>query len=523
MRRANVCRVPSLPDHARLRLVARGALGYRRLVLTGSSPFARARAIRAYDHADTLTLLGADGVVRRFSAESAELARAVLGVTASPRTPAELAARLSQLAGAEVRLEGAVAELLTVLEAAGAVERAAPAPKPARAARIRVALGLTGGVAAAFAPALVEQLFARGFDVQVAATRRALRFVGALALEALTHRPLVRSLWPRDGRAPVPHLDLARWAEVFVVYPASATSLARLAQGSCATVVSAAAISTRAPVLLVPAMNVAMFTAPSVQRNLAQLREDGFFIAHPSLGYEVADAPAERGSMLGAAPPIGVVADLVEAIAAHHLPPRPPRWDDAYAAPPQDLPWYTAALDADIAALLDGVARGRGRRLDLGTGAGTAAIAAADRGFSVVATDISPRALALARARAGARPILWLCDDILATELRSEFDVVLDRGLLHALPPARHAAYAAAVAALVAPGGALILKCHAADEPDDHGTHRFTSEEIAALFAGAFDVEHATGAVFPGPKKAPRALLFTLRRRGSLVAAAAAG
>jgi SAM-dependent methyltransferase/3-polyprenyl-4-hydroxybenzoate decarboxylase len=479
----------------------------------------RARVLRAYDHADTITILGADGALRRLEGDSAELVRAILGFVATPRSRAELFGHLSELAGAPIDEGGTVAEALALLEAAGAVHAApAPAPRPDARARTRVVLGLTGAVAAAFAPVLVELLQRRGFEVRVAATENALRFTGALALEALTHAPVVAGLWPRDPGAPVPHLDLARWAELMVVYPASATSIARLAAGSCDTVVSAAAIATRAPVLVVPSMNEAMYTAPSVQRNLAQLREDGFLLAHPSCGIEVADAPGSRVPMLGAAPPVDAVADLVEAIAGYHgdrAVAAAPAWDDVYRdRPPGELPWFTEELDPDIARLLGRIDRGDGRLLDLGTGPGTAAIAASDRGFFVVATDVSPRALDLARRRAGDRPIVWLRDDVLDTRIRGAFDVVLDRGLLHVLPRERQADYAAAVRALVRPGGHLVLKCHAADEPGDHGTQRFGMDDLAGLMGDAFDVVHAEDTVFPGPGgRAPKALLVALVRR----------
>ncbi len=484
-----------------------------------SLPIARARVIRAYDHADTTTLLGEDGVVRRFSGDSAELVRAILGFVAATRTPEALLAHLSELAGAPVEAGGVVEETLALLDAAGAVRRPPPpVARPGSRARPRVVVGVTGAVAAAFTPGLVQLLLGRGHDVRVAATRNALRFVGALGLEALTHAPVVQSLWPRDPRAPVPHLDLARWAEVMVVFPATATSIARLAAGSCGTVVSAAAIATRAPVLVVPSMNEAMYTAPAVRRNLDQLREDGFFLAHPSCGVEVADAPPDRAPMLGAAPPIEAVVDLVETILQHHAGPRaaPPSWDDAYrVARPEELPWFTEALDADVAALLGRLPRGGGRLLDLGTGLGVAAIEAADRGFFVVATDVSPRAIELAQERAGDRPIAWMIDDVLQTRLRGAFDLVIDRGLCHVLPLARQADYVTSVRALVRPGGHLILKCHAANEPEEHGTRRFSREDLAALFGSAFELVHAENTVFPGPGgRAPRALLCALRRRG---------
>ncbi len=483
---------------------------------------ARARVLRAYDHADTTTILGDDGALRRFSGDSAELVRAILGFVAAPHTRDELLAHLTDLAGAPVELAGTVEETLAHLEAAGAVREAArpTAAKPASSRPTRVVLGLTGAVASTFMPGLVVRLLALGFEVRVAATRNALRFVSALSLEALTHAPVVASLWPIDSRAPVPHLDLARWADVMVVCPASATSIARLAAGSCGTVVTAAAIATRAPVLVVPSMNDTMYVAPAVQRNLAQLRDDGFFLAHPSCGVEVADAPPDRVPMLGPAPPVEVIADLIQTIARHHAADTPaprapgPTWDDTYrASRPEDLPWFTETLDPDLAALL-GPPEPGGRLLDLGTGLGTAAIAAADRGWFVVATDVSPHAIALAQQRAGARPIVWMIDDILSTHLRGAFDVVIDRGLCHVLPLARQPAYAAAVRDLVRPGGRLLLKCHAAAEPDDHGTRRFTRDDVIALFGAAFDLAHVEDTVLPGPRgRAPRALLCVLRRR----------
>jgi len=212
--------------------------------------------------------------------------------------------------------------------------------------------------------------------------------------------------------------------------------------------------------------------------------------------------------------------DLIDAIAGEHvIAPDPdrgsPSWDDAYrAGRPEDLPWFTGALDEDLAAQLARVPRGSGRLLDLGTGLGTAAIAAADMGFFVVATDVSPRALELARARAGERPIVFVRDDVLATGVIGAFDVVLDRGLLHVLPAPRLGDYAAAVRRLVRPGGLLLLKVHSADEPADHGTRRLSRADVAALFGDAFTVEHAEDTVFPGPGgRAPKAILFVLARR----------
>ena len=279
--------------------------------------FARARFVRIYEHRDEVVVLGDDGALRKFEGPSGELARAVLDALARPRSRKELLATLGKrwdtTASAKV-----IDDLLAVLVAAGAiVETTKPRPeKKKNVARGKILVAISGGIAAAYAPALVEILIARGFAVRVAATTNALRFVQPLALEAMTHERVVAQPWPDDPKRPVPHIELARWADLVVVHPATATTLSRIATGDCSDVVSAVAITTRAPVLLVPAMNEAMLTAPSIARNLETLRNDGFHLAHPSLGFEVADEPAARKPSLGGAPPVVAVADLAGAILA---------------------------------------------------------------------------------------------------------------------------------------------------------------------------------------------------------------
>ena len=261
----------------------------------------RAAFVRIFERGDELSILDDKGTLRRFSGEPAALARRVLEFVRVPRTDKEIAS-LGKLAP----------DVLEVLVDANAVVPAAkPTARPV--ADFNVLLALTGGFAAAYAPALAEMLLGRGFHVRICATPSALRFVSALSLEALTHDPVVRSRWPKR-HATVPHLELARWADVVVVYPATATTLFRIAHGDCSTVVSAVAISTRAPVILVPAMNEAMFDAPSVRRNITQLRDDGFIVTHPSLGYEVAEEPSKRTPAFGGAPPVQTVAIITEVV-----------------------------------------------------------------------------------------------------------------------------------------------------------------------------------------------------------------
>jgi 3-polyprenyl-4-hydroxybenzoate decarboxylase len=273
----------------------------------------RAAIVRIFESAHELCIVQGDGRVVRISGESAELARALLDHLCEPRTREEVYEHISALSGSDATKSPAVGQALDALCAAGVVTDSPLEVVEARQGP-RVVIALSGGVAAAFAPALAELLLARGCELRFAATESALRFVTPLALSALSHQRVVTSLWPESDQEPVPHLALASWAELVIVYPATATTLARIAGGDCSSVVSALAISARVPVLLVPAMNENMLRAPSVQRNLALLRDDGFVITHCSLGYEVAQAPAARRPVLGGAPPFQAVVDVAGAL-----------------------------------------------------------------------------------------------------------------------------------------------------------------------------------------------------------------
>jgi len=276
-----------------------------------SKPLQRAAFAQIYERGGCLSVVGDDGRVHRFSGASAELVRTLLEHLNQPRTRGEVRSHIAELAGDDANL-AVVDQALDALEQSGAVTAPAPIEPPTASGRVVVAL--SGGIAAAHSPAFVELLLERGFTVRVAATENALRFVSELALEALTHAPVVHKLWPTDPGQPVPHLELAGWAELMVIYPATATTLSRIARGDCSTLVSTVAISTRAPVVLVPAMNEVMYQAPAVQRNLAQLRDDGFVITHPARGYEVADDPEQRREVFGAAPPLDALLAIVDAV-----------------------------------------------------------------------------------------------------------------------------------------------------------------------------------------------------------------
>lgn len=481
----------------------------------------RARVVRIYDAGDTTVLLGPDGRAHQLHAESAQLARVVLSFLLQPRSSREVVAHVEALSGAALGEGSVVDQLLGLLLDAGAIERFEPDSTPAAPAapprHDRVVLCLAGGVAAMHAPAMVARLLERGFEVRVAATKNALRFVSAYALERLVHRPVAHDLY--EGETAVPHIDLAAWADVVLVWPATATTLSRLATGNFDSIVSAIALATAAPVVIAPSMNAGMYARAAVQRNIEQLARDGLHVIHPSFGIEVADPPLDRPRKLGPAPPIEVVVQMLETALAlrrastRSAPRSSAEWDQVYASEsPERLPWYTDRVDDDLLASFDRLAPRHAFVLDIGTGLGTMAAAAAERGHRVVAIDLSGRALEDARRRAPELSVLWLQDDITSSHLRSPFDIAVDRGCLHLLTPEGAARYAENLAALLAPGGHLLLKTHATEEGDRHGTTPHTAETLARLFGSAFEIVEEHASTFPGPAQAPAARLFVLRR-----------
>jgi phosphopantothenoylcysteine decarboxylase/phosphopantothenate--cysteine ligase len=473
--------------------------------------------VRILDHARGMTLLGDDGLVRELDGDTAELARAVLEhVSGAPRTREEIVAHVAARAGAgTVEAAAIVDPLIAALAATGVITtttRASFAPAPP-GLRPRVLLAITGAIATLSTASLVTALLRRGLEVRIAATRSALRLIGAAGLEALTHQPVARSLWSRDPAAPVPHLELAAWADLVLVCPASASTIARLARGDCDELVAAIAASTRAPLVIVPSMNPAMREAPILRANLEALIARGALVAHDALAIEVAEAPGERRAIPGGAPPAEHVADLAVAALRAHPPAAAPLdargWEALYAnAREDDLSWYVAPLDDAFTAAFDRHVKTGALLLDLGTGPGTVAIEAARRGAHVVATDISPSALARAAARAADLPIAWMIDDVLASRLASRFAVITDRGCFHVLREDRLAAYVAAVARLAAAGATLILATDAPDADPSRHTRRLAPDAIAALFAPAFRLISSA----PAKIAAAPALLTVLAR-----------
>ncbi len=148
----------------------------------------------------------------------------------------------------------------------------------------RVLLGVSGGIAAYKAAELARLLIKAGAEVRVVMTPAALEFVAPMTFQALTGHPVRSALFDAAHEAAMGHIELARWADVLLIAPASADLLARLAHGMADDLLSTLCLATAAPLILAPAMNQAMWAHPATQANLELLRQRGAIQAGPVAG-----------------------------------------------------------------------------------------------------------------------------------------------------------------------------------------------------------------------------------------------
>jgi phosphopantothenoylcysteine decarboxylase/phosphopantothenate--cysteine ligase len=146
----------------------------------------------------------------------------------------------------------------------------------------RVLLAVTGGVAAYKSAYLARRLVERGAEVRVILTESAREFVGEQTFAAITGSQPHTRLFGEESVSP--HTELARWADLVVVAPATAATLARLATGMSVDLVSATLLASTAPTLLAPAMHTEMWEHPATQRNVQTLASDGYHLIGPESG-----------------------------------------------------------------------------------------------------------------------------------------------------------------------------------------------------------------------------------------------
>ncbi len=155
---------------------------------------------------------------------------------------------------------------------------------------MRVALGVTGGIAAYKAAELVRVLQDKGLEVQVIMTRSARRFVTPLTLASLSGRKVITDMFATSGGEPnvesaIEHIAVAQSIDALVVAPATANIIAKIARGIADDFLTTLCLATRAPLIIAPAMNVNMWENPATQENLDILRGRGATILDPDEGY----------------------------------------------------------------------------------------------------------------------------------------------------------------------------------------------------------------------------------------------
>lgn len=160
--------------------------------------------------------------------------------------------------------------------------------------RLNIVVGLTGGIAAYKAVGVARLLVKAGHDVHIVPTQAALRFVGLPTLEALSRNPVTVSLY--DDVAAVRHVALGQAADLVIVAPATANTLAKLAAGLADDLLGTTILASRAPLVVAPAMHTEMWSNAATRANVATLRSRGVTFVGPESG-ALTGADAGEGRM----------------------------------------------------------------------------------------------------------------------------------------------------------------------------------------------------------------------------------
>ncbi len=148
----------------------------------------------------------------------------------------------------------------------------------------KIAIGVTGGIAAYKTCDLIRELKRLGAEVRVAMTAAARKFVSELTFATLSENPVVCSLFEDNEATGIVHIELARWCDVLLISPATANVIGKTASGLADEVLSTLIVATKAPVIFCPAMNSTMWANPIVQENIAKLTKHGFGFVEPEWG-----------------------------------------------------------------------------------------------------------------------------------------------------------------------------------------------------------------------------------------------
>jgi phosphopantothenoylcysteine decarboxylase/phosphopantothenate--cysteine ligase len=163
----------------------------------------------------------------------------------------------------------------------------------------QILIGISGGIAAYKTAELVRALIKNGADVRVCMTKAACEFITPLTLQALTGNPVHTDLLDPEAEAAMGHIELARWADVIMIAPASADLIARLAHGHANDLLSTVCLATEAPIHIAPAMNRIMWSNTATQENCKLLEQRGYTLHGPASGEQACGETGE-GRMLEA-------------------------------------------------------------------------------------------------------------------------------------------------------------------------------------------------------------------------------
>jgi len=176
----------------------------------------------------------------------------------------------------------------------------------------RILLGVTGGISAYKSPDLVRRLRERGAEVQVVMTKAAAEFITATTFQAVSGRTVRTDLWDAAAEAAMGHIELARWADLVVVAPATADFIARLAAGQADDLLATLCLATEAPIAVAPAMNRIMWANPATQANVETLLRRNITVVGPGSGDQACGEVGE-GRMLE---PLEIIDRLMPLLAA---------------------------------------------------------------------------------------------------------------------------------------------------------------------------------------------------------------
>lgn len=160
----------------------------------------------------------------------------------------------------------------------------------------RIVLGITGSIAAYKACVLIRELIKAGAEVQAVMTPSAKEFITPLTISTLTHKPVISEFFDRRDGSWHSHVDIGLWANAMIIAPATASSIAKMANGVADNMLITTYLSMRAPVFVAPAMDVDMFSHTATQKNIKTLRSYGNIIIEPETG-ELASGLEGKGRM----------------------------------------------------------------------------------------------------------------------------------------------------------------------------------------------------------------------------------